>query len=232
MADRVICVSGGVCQDIARWTVGLGSRLTIIHNPIRPPPSDMPRRLLRSPRKRIGWVGRLDDPKNPGLLLDAFVLIAHKEEIDVVYVGDGPLRAGLEQRCAELGLQERVSFAKFQPNPYELLATCNLLALTSDREGFPTVLIEAMYCGLGVVSTDCGEGVHEILLGSTYGTIVSRRDPRALAQAILAELARPRDCTAQFLGATRFLPETVAAEFLATLDISGVQRNHLPTTSS
>ena len=215
MADRVICVSGGVRDDVARWTVGLKGRLRVIANPIPPPSAPLAAVHAPGGTKRIAWVGRLDDPKNPQLLVEAFALVANRIDAEVVYVGDGPFRMQLEQRCRELGLQQRVMFAGFQPAPYDILSNCDLLALTSDREGLPTVLVEALHCGLGVVSTDCGQGVHEILCGSTYGTIVPKNDPRALAGAIESELNLPRDRATQMHGAERFRPDVIATEFLS-----------------
>lgn len=215
LADRVICVSAGVRDDVARWTVGLTSRLQVIHNPIPPPSAPLPASRAPSATKRIAWVGRLDEPKNPQLLVEAFALLAPRIAAELIYVGDGPFREALEQRCRELGLAQRVRFAGFQRAPYDVLAACDLLALTSDREGLPTVLVEALHCGLGVVSTDCGQGVHEILRGSAYGTIVARGDPQALADAIEAELSRPRDKARQIEGGQRFLPEEIARQFVA-----------------
>jgi glycosyltransferase involved in cell wall biosynthesis len=215
MARRVICVSGGVYEDVARWTVGLRSRLTVIHNPIPPPPVSLNLPASRSGRKRIAWVGRLDDPKNPMLLLDAFAMIASRIDAGIVYVGDGPQRSQLEQRCIDLGIEDRVQFAGFVDSPYRILADCDLLVLTSDREGFGNVLVEAMHCGLAVVATDCGRGVHEIILDSKYGKIVPTRDPEALAEAIEQALAGPTDPSEQIVGGRRFLPAAIAQQFLA-----------------
>lgn len=213
-ADTMICVSGGVRDDIARLTVGLGSRLRVIHNPIASPPPFLGLPHLPQGKKQIVWVGRLADQKNPGLLLEAFARIADEVDARVVYVGDGPLRGALEQRCRELGLADRVSFAGFQPSPYVIIADSNVLVLTSDSEGLGNVLVEGMYCGLGIVSTDCGQGVHEVLLGSKHGTIVPRGDAPALARGMMRELSHPRDPLFQMQRAERFRPEAVAASFL------------------
>ena len=218
MAETVVCVSGGVANDVERRTVGLKSRLRVIHNPIPPPLSLLPV-SERSVTKRIAWVGRLHGQKNPGLILDALALVSKETDASVVFIGDGALRTNLERQADKLGLSERVIFAGFQTDPYTLLSQCDLLALTSDWEGFGNVLVEAMHCGLGVVTTDCGEGVHEILGDSEYGTIVPKRDAKALAEAIQAELADPRDRDRQMMGALRFLPEAIARQFLSTAAI-------------
>lgn len=209
-ARAVVCVSTGVRDDVARLTVGLASRLRMIYNPI-PAPAPTPR-TSQARANSVAWVGRLEDPKNPGLLIEALPLLA--EDVRILYIGDGSSRPALEQRALALGVADRVTFAGFVPDPAPLIATCSLIALTSDREGLPTVLIEALHLGLRAVATDCGRGVHEIL-EPDYGTIVAKNDPAALAGAIMMELSGVPDRNAQKQGAARFAPDQIARQFLA-----------------
>ena len=106
-------------------------------------------------------------------------------------MGEGHLRDQLEKRCRALGLEQRVSFLGYLPEPYVEIGSSDLLVLSSDREGFGNVIVEAMLCGLRVVSTDCGGGIHDILLDDRYGTIVPPNDAFALARAIENELLTP-----------------------------------------
>ena len=213
-AYKVVTVSTGVFNDVDRWTVGLRHKMVTIFNPITPPKqsllsTSMPRNL-----KQVIWVGRLDEPKNPSLMLEAFNLLTADCNANLLMVGDGRLRSELEQRCKDLGLESRVSFWGYHPNPYEVMAASDLLVLSSDREGLGNVIIEAMFCGLRVVSTNCGEGIHDILLDNCYGTIVPCNDKHALAQAIESELKTPPMSQTQINGAQRFLPQVVAQKFL------------------
>lgn len=212
IAHAVICVSTGVRDDIARHSRGLRRRLVVIPNPIQPPDPGLVASVAGMAGDTIAWVGRMAPAKNPGLLLEAFAMIAARCDGSLLYIGDGGERAALERRVAELGLGERVRFAGYQADPYPLLAGCRLLAVTSDHEGFGNVLVEAMYCGLRVVSTDCGAGVREILAGGR-GTIVPVGDAVALADAIRRELDAPADKAAQRESARRFLPAMVARRF-------------------
>jgi glycosyltransferase involved in cell wall biosynthesis len=98
------------------------------------------------------------------------------------------------------------------------------LLLTSDHEGLGNVIIEAMYCGLRIVSTDCGEGVHEILRDGDYGSIVPPRDPAALAKAIASRLSVSHDPQQQMAGAQRFQPAFIAQQFLTLLRGEPVER--------
>ncbi|MHB8474364.1 MAG: glycosyltransferase [Gammaproteobacteria bacterium] len=215
LASKVIAVSTGVRADIASCTFGLRRKLVVIFNPITPPSAELLLQHKRGDINQVIWVGRLDEPKNPGLLLEAFALLPSGCKATLVIVGDGRLRPELEQRCKALGVQERVTFQGFQANPYELMAVSDLLVMSSDREGLGNVLIEAMYCGLRVVSTDCGAGVHDILLGDRYGTIVPPKDKYAMVMAIEAELKTQHSPQDQMSGAQRFLPGMIVQQFLA-----------------
>ena len=216
LANKVVVVSSGVYKDIYNITFGLGRKMAIIFNPIpAPKESQMANSgLIKASRQLVISVGRLEQPKNPMLLLEAFALVSYLPNIMLAYVGDGTLRHELEQRALALGLRDRVTFLGYHKNPYEIMLDADLLVLSSDSEGFGNVIVEAMHCGLRVVSTDCSEGVWDILLDNYYGTIVPPRDTTALAKAIETELAGNSSVTAQKNGATRFLPQVAALKFL------------------
>lgn len=217
-ATKVIAVSTGVRDDIASITVGLSGSLAVILNPIPPPAATCLEVQTSEKGRRLVWVGRLDTPKNPRLMLDAFAQLPQDENYSLDIIGDGPMRTELEQRTKELGLQSSVRFQGFQKNPFKWMMQSSLLVLSSNREGLPTVLVEALYCGLRVVSTDCGRGIHDILLDNHYGTIVPAGDPVALAKAIAEELSKACDTVKQIEGARRFLPDAIADQFLAALN--------------
>jgi glycosyltransferase involved in cell wall biosynthesis len=214
LSSRVVAVSTGVYNDIERLSVGIRRKLVIIPNPINPPSVREPRVLRNSRVKRIISVGRLDEPKNPQLLLDAFALIFNRN-LHLQIVGDGRFKEELVERSKRLGIEEHVNFLGYQANPYDFMLASDLLVVSSDREGLPTVIIEAMHCGLRVVSTDCGEGVRDILLGGRYGTIVPTKDKYGLARGIITELSKRRSVQEQKEGAQRFLPNIVVQRFLS-----------------
>ena len=130
------------------------------------------------------------------------------------------MRPRLEQRVHDLGLGGAVRFLGFRDAPDALMAGADLLVLSSDQEGLPSLLIKALYAGLRVVSsTDCGAGIGEILLNEFHGTIVPVRDPRAMASAIEAELRTPVDRVVQIAGIQRFSPDRIASQFLGALGL-------------
>jgi glycosyltransferase involved in cell wall biosynthesis len=88
-------------------------------------------------------------------------------------------------------LESRVTIAGFRENPYPWYANAAALVLTSDFEGMPNVLVEALACGTPVVSTDCASGPREVLTGSMSRFLVPPGDTDAIA-ARLREVVQSR----------------------------------------
>jgi glycosyltransferase involved in cell wall biosynthesis len=160
----------------------------------------------------------LEEPKNPRLLLEAFQLVLKRMRAELHIVGDGSLRRELEELVRDLGIDHFVSFLGFQRDPYESMLNANLLVLTSNSEGLPSALVEGLYCGLPVVSTDSGAGAREILLDGHHGSLVPCNDKLALAEAIERELNQPRSADQQRVGAARYSPKRAADAFLRLVD--------------
>ncbi len=129
--------------------------------------------------KVIITVGRLDTQKNPQLLLLAFAQL-HRAHPDaaLVFVGDGVLRAALLEQVKVLGIADKVRFAGLlaPARIAEVLRGSDLFALSSNYEGMPMALLEALGCGVPVVTTDVGE-VRRVVSNGSNGYIVVRPDP-------------------------------------------------------
>jgi glycosyltransferase involved in cell wall biosynthesis len=134
-------------------------------------------------------VGRLTKQKDFPLLIRAFAQVCQKRRARLIILGEGPDRPLLEAQVSELGLEDEVALPGFVENPYAYMSRAALYVLSSQWEGLPTVLIEALYCGAPVVATDCPSGPREILANGRYGALVPMGDVSALAQAIEAGLA-------------------------------------------
>lgn len=218
LATRVVAVSDGVANDVRAITVGLSRKVVTIYNPV-PPPLYL-RAMPRRKGNRILWVGRLNDPKNPALMIEAMALLPASLDARLFIIGDGPERSALIRQLSSCGLRGRVRLLGFQPEPYHFMANADLLAVSSDREGLPTVLIEGLHAGLALVSTDCAPGVHEILQNGRLGTIVPVGDAGALAAAISAGLKQPPPFERQQDGARRFDPTHAAGRFIEELRLN------------
>ena len=81
-------------------------------------------------------------------------------------------------------MDSEISLPGFVHNPYPYMVKSSVFVLSSQWEGLPTVLVEALYCGLAVIATDCKSGPKEILENGKYGTLVPVGDQTALANAI------------------------------------------------
>ena len=134
-------------------------------------------------RKAIVSVCRIRIEKRPDVLVEAFIKIAdkHKDYVLELY-GKGDMMEGLKARVESCGLSERVKFMGNSSTIFEDIYDASLFALTSDYEGLPNALLEAMALGLPCVSTKCSPGgAEELIKDGKNGFLVSCGDAQALA---------------------------------------------------
>jgi glycosyltransferase involved in cell wall biosynthesis len=108
-------------------------------------------------------------------------------------LGEGQLRPELEALAQAEGVSDQVLLPGFTTEPWPFYASADLFALSSNTEGYPLVLIEAMRAGLTIVSTNCESGPDEILAGGRYGYLVPVGDQAALSAALAHGLLNPID---------------------------------------
>lgn len=232
-ADVIVAVSDGVAEDLARVAGIPAARIHTVYNPVVTDElAELAATEVAEPWLRPGappvilTAGRLVAKKNHAMLLRAFARVRAVRAARLIVLGDGRERGQLEQLARQLGLLEHVRFLGWVSNPFAYMARASVFALSSDREGLPGVLIQALACGCPVVSTDCPSGPAEILDGGRYGTLVPVGDDAAMAAALLSALDAPPDrarlktrasafdvhrCTDAYLGLLG-LPHRVAAD--------------------
>jgi len=159
-------------------------RAIVIHNSVTVPQEKYP--IPDSRDNRIVTVGRLHPQKNPWLLIDAFALIANKHpEIKLEFYGDGQLKNEIQTKINSLGLSDRIHLNASRKDIFDCIRTARLFVLSSDFEGMPNALMEAMSLGLPCISTDCHPGGARTLIDDGInGYIVPVRDPQAMAKKI------------------------------------------------
>lgn len=139
----------------------------------------------------VGIVARLVPIKAHEVFLSAAARVRQQvPSARFLIVGDGELRASLEQQTAALGLTGVVSFLGWRADIDRLYADIDVVALTSRNEGSPVALIEAMASGVPVVSTDVG-GVADVVEHGVSGLLAPMDDAAGVADHILTLLADP-----------------------------------------
>ena len=163
----------------------------VIENPINPPKSVLTSgggNTATEANKEQGGVfiaiGRLVAQKRFDRFIRAFSLIADRCKGWQVYLyGSGEEEASLQNLICGLGLQKRAILKGPVKEPWEALLEADVFVMSSDTEGFPMALIEAMTCGLAVISTDCPTGPGELIVDSENGILVPMSE-EALADAM------------------------------------------------
>lgn len=146
-------------------------------------------------KKTIVNVGRLSKQKNQTLLIKAFALIADKyPDYNLDIYGDGRLKNNLEELIKTLNLQNRIYLKGTFTNISEIIRDSSLFVLSSDYEGIPNALIEALSLGLTCISTDCKPGGARTLINNEHnGIITPCGDIKELATAIDYCLSHPNE---------------------------------------
>ena len=189
-ADSIVSVSDGVADQLSQYGRIPREKIQVIQNPIisseicakSKRPLSHPWFKRDSPPVVLS-VGRLEKIKNFPLLIRAFSRIQKDHPVRLVILGEGEERPVLEKLVQDLGLSECVELLGFVDNPFQYMSRASLFVLASDQESSANVLVEAMYCGLPVIATDCA-GPREILKNGRYGLLVPIRNETALADAM------------------------------------------------
>ena len=140
--------------------------------------------MQASDRRGIVFAGRLAPEKRVADLVRAFATIAGDISDDFTILGDGIEMNNCVELANDLGISDRVHFRGLVDNVKEYFVQSKCIALASEFEGMPTVLIEALAQGCQVVATDCPTGPREILENGKYGQLVEVGDIEGISKAI------------------------------------------------
>jgi glycosyltransferase involved in cell wall biosynthesis len=162
LSDRVVGVSSSVLAESLRLVGALHDRGVVLPNPVVGP--DIER--LSAPAAGHHWlddsrfevvlgIGRLVEPKNFTLLIDAFAIVAtRRPAARLIIMGTGPLRQVLQAHIERRRLQPFADLVGHLNNPFPSMRRAGVVAVTSHSEGLSTVIIEALALGTTVVATD------------------------------------------------------------------------------
>lgn len=231
-ADQHFAISKGVAEDAAAFFRIAPARIEVISNPIvdptAPPPTAVDLKALFDvrPEKILVTSGRLTKQKDYPTLLAAFARLCASRDVGLVILGEGELRAELTGLCASLGVTHAVRFVGFQKRPLDWMIGADVFVLSSLWEGLANVVVEALWLGLPVVSTDCPHGPGEVLLQGRIGRLTPPSDAVALANAIIEALDEPQHPDILRNRALDFTIESIADRYEAALALGTPQGEH------
>lgn len=150
------------------------------------------------------YASRIYNGKGHKMLFDAVSEIKDRN-FRLLLLGKGDLEESLFQYAKDLGISDKIKFLGFQANPFKYFNRSDCFVMTSESEGSPNVLVEAMVCGLPIISTDCQTGPRELLAPEThplqqitegisiadFGILVPVGDKKSLAEAMLKIMNEP-----------------------------------------
>ena len=180
--DALICQS----EKVTRFYDEIDeNKRFIIPNPVVR--GNMPDTVAEGNPSRIVAVGRLDTQKNFEMLIDSFSLVYEKlpPETTLTIYGEGPLRNTLQEQIEAKGMRNSVLLPGASKNLFNEIKDASLFVMSSNYEGFPNALLEAMAVGLPVISTDFWTGTAGELIGVNNGRVVRVGDTEGLSDAIV-----------------------------------------------
>jgi glycosyltransferase involved in cell wall biosynthesis len=197
MAAAQVSVSDAVAGMVAGVLGVNAEAVEVIQNGIGPIQNASPReescKLLGIPRDLVvvGTVGRLHAQKNYPLLLRAVACAsARMRDLRLVIIGDGEESENLRALAAELGVDRLVYWTGRRSDVQQVMSALDIFAMTSDYEGLPIALIEAMRAGIPCVVTRAG-GMPEAVIDGETGYVVDRRDLEGVSRALLTLAGDP-----------------------------------------
>lgn len=185
LSDIISANSIGTCEDILKSAKIKKHKVVPIYNPVDDHGYRVNYKDKNNTKLKIVSVGKFKEQNNFFLLLDAFTLLNKEIDSELILIGDGILKFRLSEYAKEKGINDKVNFVGYMNDPYKLVSMCDVFVLSSDYEGLPTVLIEAAYTGIPIVSTDCPWGPKEILETYDLSELVPVKNPVAMTEAII-----------------------------------------------
>lgn len=210
---NIIAVSDGVGRDLLEKVGVRPSSIRTIYNPF----DFVAIKKLAAVPETIPYsdymvhVATFKEVKRHDVLLRAFAKSGLSCKL--VLLGQGGQEEPIKKLVQQLDLEDRVVFAGFKANPYPWIKNAKLLVLSSDYEGFAMVLVEALICGVAVVSTDCPCGPDEILTGALSQGLAPVGDVEALAERMRTLYGTP--VPAHPDGLERFEVQHIVEQYLS-----------------
>lgn len=229
-ADGVIAVSDGVAKALAE-VVGVDpAKIATLYNPVVSPELhrladiDPEHPWLADDVPVLLGVGSLTPRKDFRTLLEAFALVRARRRTRLIILGEGPERRALERLADQLGVSADLDLPGFVQNPFGYMSRTDVYVLSSNLEGLPGSLIQALACGCPSVATDCESGPREILQDGRIGPLVDVGDAEGMAAAIESQLDAPGRAQDLVASVQKYDAATVLDSVRSYLDLISSKR--------
>lgn len=187
LSQKIICVAESDRQLALRAKISNSQKLVTIHLGIEDTDIVIANPIYQPPKAVM--VARFDKQKDHFTLLRAIAQISHLH-YSVDLVGNGPLLEECKLIARDLGIEDKVNFLGSRFDVPQRLSAAQLFILSTNYEGLPISILEAMRSGLPVIATDV-DGVSEEVQEGQTGLLVSRQDVQSLANALEQLLSSP-----------------------------------------
>ena len=198
-ANRIITVSEFIKYDLINNFGVNQSKVTVIYNPV-----DLEKISISAMEDAshpwfgdnipvILSAGRLSKEKGFDYLIKAFAIVRREMNVRLMLLGQGSEENFLRELSSKTGVDKDIAFLGFQQNPFMYMRRASVYVLSSLYEGFPVALVEAMACGVPIISTLYNPGFNELVENEKNGLLVPVADERALAVAMLRLLNNPEE---------------------------------------
>lgn len=222
-ADRIICSSNLMRQEMEREFDIPASILSQLHNPVDVESvraQAYPYSRIPGPGRRFVASGRLTNQKGFDRLLEMYASLREPGD-RLVILGDGPLRYSLKQLAMNLGVAARVCFVGYVRNPWAFYAGADALLLPSRWEGVPNAALEALACGTPVIATPESGGMAEVAEVAAPGAVRVVAAGTSFVDAMRQVTARRIDKLSVSLLPSQYRLESVLDDFESWLSKIG-----------
>ncbi len=184
----------------------------IVMNPVNPVFLEASKEYADTVR-RVVAIGRLNEQKNYPRLIEAICLVKEKyPDISLKIYGEGTLFDSIRKEISDHDAHKYISLEGRTDNVVRALQDSDLYVMSSDYEGMPNALMEAMALGMPCVSTDCPTGPAELIGNNERGILASMESPKKLADAIIEMISDSEMAKQKGLAARRYMKDTFSAE--------------------
>lgn len=191
--DLTISVSKGEREQALRYKLDKPNKFELIYNAIPeveiPSKAELRKRIgLSNDIKYVGFTGRCAAQKDPFTFLNiAKEIIARRENVEFMYIGDGELQEQMQDWVDENGLKSQIHLLGFRKDASEIVGALDVYLSTALYEGLPYSMIEAMRAGVPIIATDC-VGNNELVIEKRNGMLFPIKDIETGVTCVLDQL--------------------------------------------